>query len=414
MPIKNRYRAVVLATIFFTAMIAFAGRVNIGVILPTVKAEFAITNFEAGALFSFFFLGYVATQLPAGYWFRRCGARWTASLMVLGFSIMTYLIGTAGSVAALKLYRFGLGFFQGPATVAYAVVINNWFPPQEKGTAVGIYLASLMIAPILVPPLCVWIMLTYGWREVLFLTALPGFVMAALWYLAMRTTPEESPRCSEAELAHIRAGCGPAGVDRPGLLTTGRQVFTSWNIWGDTLAYMLFLAIFYGLMTWVPSYLVTAKGYDFAKMGFVAAAPWTGGALGVVFGGWLSDRVFAKRRKPSMLLTCLTTAVMMFVIPLAPDSAFAVAGVLFLAGFLLNIGFSAFTAYPMALTSQSAYPLAIGLVNGFGNIGGFFSPMAAGHLLDTYGSYTAVFTFFALCAAIASLIVLTIKEPAAN
>jgi sugar phosphate permease len=408
---KTFYRGIVIATIFLTAMIAFAGRVNISVILPTVKEEFLISNFEAGALFSFFFLGYVATQLPAGYWLRRCGARGTAALMVLGFSVMTCLIGTAGSVAALKFYRFGLGFTQGPATVSYAVLINNWFPPQEKGLAVGVYLASLMIAPILVPPLCVWIMLTYGWREVLYLTALPGFVMAAVWYIVMRTTPEESPRCSTGELAHIRAGCGPADADRPGLLTTGRQVFTSWNIWGDTLAYLLFLAIFYGLMTWVPSYLVTAKQYSFARMGVVAAAPWLGGALGVIFGGWLSDRVFAKRRKPSMLITCAATAVMMFVIPHAPDSPAAVAAVLFAAGFLLNIGFSAFTAYPMALTNQRTYPLAIGLVNGCGNIGGFFSPMIAGHLLDTYSSYTAVFIFFALCAAAASLILLTINEP---
>jgi sugar phosphate permease len=332
--------------------------------------------------------------------------------MVFGFSVMTALIGTAGSVAALKLYRFGLGATQGPATVSYAVLINNWFPPREKGTAVGIYLASLMVAPILVPPLCAYIMLAYGWREVLYLTALPGFVMAAVWYAVMRTAPEECPRCSASELAHIRAGEGPAGADRPGLLATGRQVFTSWNIWGDTLAYLLFLAIFYGLMTWVPSYLVTAKHYSFARMGFVAAAPWLGGALGVVFGGWLSDRVFTKRRKPSMLLTCAATAVMMFVIPQAPDSPAAVAAVLFAAGFLLNIGFSSFTAYPMALTTQRTYPLAIGLVNGCGNIGGFFSPMIAGQLLDIYGDYTAVFIFFALCAAAASAILLTIREPA--
>ncbi|KSU82099.1 hypothetical protein AS030_17680 [Fictibacillus enclensis] len=48
-------------------------------------------------------------------------------------------------------------------------------------------------------------------------------------------------------------------------LTTFKSVFASWNIWGNTLTYFLMNSVIYGILTWVLSYLVNAKGYSFMK-----------------------------------------------------------------------------------------------------------------------------------------------------
>jgi sugar phosphate permease len=82
------------------------------------------------------------------------------------------------------------------------------------------------------------------------------------------------------------------------------------------------------------------------KMGMVAAAPWIGGFIGSIVGGWLSDKVFLKRRKPTMLFTALFTAIMMMILIRLLQSVPLVTLALFMTGFLLNVGWPAFTAYP--------------------------------------------------------------------
>ena len=194
-------------------------------------------------------------------------------------------------------------------------------------------------------------------------------------------------------------------------IETNAQIFQSWNIWGNTIGYAMMLSVVNGILTWIPSYLVVEKHFSFMKMGFVASAPWIGAVLGNLVGGWISDNVFQKRRKPLMLVSTLATAVMMVVLINAPADAAILSLILFLTGFLLNLGFSAFTAYPMGLTTKKTFPIAIAVVNSGGHLGSVFSPMFAGYLLDQM-SYGAVFTFFAICAAISLLVISTVAEPA--
>ena len=62
----TRYRWVILSLMFLFYLINYADRANIGVVLPYIKKEFLLTNLQAGALASFFFLGYAISQVPAG------------------------------------------------------------------------------------------------------------------------------------------------------------------------------------------------------------------------------------------------------------------------------------------------------------------------------------------------------------
>lgn len=425
----TRFRWVVLAIIFVTYAINFADRSNIGVALPFIQKEFHFNNFEAGAIASFFFLGYAISQIPAGFWLSKFGARGMVPVSILGFSLFTYLIGTAQSVAAIKWFRLGLGIFEGPTPVGLTSTINNWFPAKEKATGVGFYIASTMFAPIVIPPLCVWIATEFGWRTIFYTFAFPGFFMAVIWYLLVRNKPAESPYVNQQEVSYIQeTNDGQTSQAQTPAVSLGwldrlirakniekietrSNIFKSWNIWGNCFAYFMMVSVLYGLMTWIPSYLVNAKHYSFIKMGFVAAAPWAGGLIGSILGGWISDRLLHKRRKPTMLLTALSTCLMMIVMVNLPESSTAVATALFMTGFLLNVGWPAFTAYPMGLTTGSTYPIAIALVNSGGNLGGFFSPMIAGALLDKFQNYDFVFTYFGLAAIIGFIIILTLDEP---
>ncbi|QSF73676.1 MFS transporter [Escherichia coli] len=428
---KTKYRFVVLTMIFLVYAINYADRTNIGAVLPFIINEFHINNFEAGAIASMFFLGYSVSQIPAGFFIAKRGTRGLVSLSIFGFSAFTWLMGTVSSVFGLKLVRLGLGLSEGPCPVGLASTINSWFPPKEKATATGVYIAATMFAPIIVPPLAVWISVTWGWRWVFYSFAIPGIVAAVAWYLLVKTKPAESRFVSEGELSEINASHGEHNQVRENIVIadkftrldkfirvrilapvdTAKGLFTSKNILGDCLAYFMMVSVLYGLLTWIPLYLVKEKGFDFMSMGLVASMPCIGGFVGAIGGGYISDKLLGRRRKPTMIFTAISTVIMMLIMLNIPASTVAVCVGLFFVGLCLNIGWPAFTAYGMAVSDTKTYPIASSIINTGGNLGGFVSPMMAGFLLDNTGSFNSVFTYFGICAAIGLLVILFLDEP---
>lgn len=132
-PRRSGYRWVVLSTIFVGYVICMADRSNIGAVLPMMRSEFQISNFEAGAVSSLFFLGYAVSQIPAGLVMGKFGTRKIVSVAILGFSIVTFLMGHVGGALALLVLRLFLGLIEGPHARWHD--INNQFmiPSERKG-----------------------------------------------------------------------------------------------------------------------------------------------------------------------------------------------------------------------------------------------------------------------------------------
>jgi sugar phosphate permease len=430
--IKSQFRWVVASMIFLVYMIAGADRANIGVVVPYIKESFKLSNTDIGAMTSLFYIGYAFIQVPAGIYFGKYGVRKVYSLSIVLTSLATLAMGFANSIFHLKLARIILGFAEGPLNIGIIATINRWFPPQEKGIATGIFMSSIKFAPALVPPLCAYIILTFGWRDVFYLFAIPGFFSAILWWWIVKDNPKDSPFCSQAEVNYINSknedvknNAQATGlrstkslgwldklirVRRIKLLASHAEVLRSWNVWGCAVGYFFMVGIAYAIMTWVPTYLVTVKKFSIMKMGFVAAAPWVGAMLGNLIGGWLSDKVFDKRRKPVMLLTAASTVCMMYSLLYSPNDPIILAGVLLLAGILLNLGYSTFLVYPMGLVTKEKCPFAASIINTAGSLGGAFAPFIVGILLDQY-NWDMVFTFLSVSSFATFCILNTIIEP---
>jgi nitrate/nitrite transporter NarK len=62
-------------------------------------------------------------------------------------------------------------------------------------------------------------------------------------------------------------------------------------------------------------------------------------------------------------------------------------------------------------TAQRYAGIALGLVNGFGNIGGFGGPYVVGVLRDSTKSFAAGFVFLSGCLLLAGLLVLFLRTP---
>lgn len=425
----SKYRWVVLLLIFAIYTIATADRANIGIAMPFIRKQFAMSNTEAGGIMSLFFLGYASSMIPGGFLNARFGVRRIFSVAMIATSLFTGLVGFAGSILQLKIFRLGVGLSEGPLAVGMPTTINNWFPAREKGFATGTFIASSKFGPLIVPPLCALIIKAWGWEYVFWAFALPGAVFAVLWYLLVTNHPSESRFCSAEEAQYIasdtKAAKSTARPKKPYTLwwldkiirarkvepiDTTAKVFLSWDMIGSSLGYFFMVAITTTMMSWIPTYLTTVKKFAIMKMAFASAAPFAGAVLGNMVGGWLSDNVLGKRRKPLMIVSSLTTSLTMYSLINSPADPFMLGSLLFLLGFLLALGFSAFVVYPMGLVTKDKFPIATSITNTGGQLGGFCAPLAVGWILDKY-NWDMVFTTLAVGCIVCFMFVLTIVEP---
>ena len=424
----TRYRWIVASLIFVVYSVAAADRANIGIALPFIRQEFTISNTEAGALISLFFVFYSLGQIPFGFVCSRFGVKRVLPFFMVLTSTFTFLIGTAASPLMLKLYRAGLGIMEAPLPLSLLSTINNWFPSREKGTATGIFLAAAKFGPVIVPPVGALLIAAFGWRSVFYVFAIPGFFLALAWLLLIPDDPKTSARVNDAEADLIKTDAQPTATlaaaparqldlldrlirirDIPAA-ETAKAVFTSLNVWACAICYLLMTGVINVILAWLPTYLVTVKHFSLMNVGLVSSAPFVGAVLGNILGGLFSDRVVARRRKPTMIITAASSSIMLLLLIEAPNEVLAVSLLLFVTGLLLNVGYSSFSVYSMGLTTKKTYPIAASLVNAAGQAGGALAPFITGVLLDAY-NWNAVFIFLAACSAATLAVLLIMLEP---
>jgi nitrate/nitrite transporter NarK len=67
-------------------------------------------------------------------------------------------------------------------------------------------------------------------------------------------------------------------------------------------------------------------------------------------------------------------------------------------------------SYPTTFLSGAAAAGAVGLINSFGNLGGFVGPYLTGWIRQTTGSFAGALLYLAGSLAAAGLLVLTLKR----
>lgn len=422
------YRCWVMSFIFVIYTIANADRANIGFALPYIREEFQISNTEAGLIISLFFGGYALFQIPSGFIISKLGVKKGLAGGMFLTSIFTAIMGFVDTAAHLKFLRFFVGVAEAPVAIGSTSTINNWFPTKEKGTASGIFLAGSKVGPLIVPPLCAWIIMTFGWREIFIFFAIPGALLSIFWYFMVSNKPEESRFASKAEVEYINSGEKAETtqkkekeyklwwVDRiirakkveP--LVNSQQVFRCWDIFGIAFGYFFMVGTVEVLMSWLPTYLIKVKHFEIMSSALLAASPFAGTVLGNFVGGWLSDHVFGRRRKLLMMVSAVATSITMYALVYAPEDMYLLALLLFTTGFLLALGYSAFAAYPMGRTDKNTYPVAFSVVNTGGQLGGFCFPILVGVILDKF-NWDMVFAALAVGSVLCLLAVFSVIEP---
>ncbi|MCU1651973.1 MAG: hypothetical protein JWQ60_3122 [Pseudonocardia sp.] len=263
---------------------------------PVIQKELEFSVTQMSVILTAFWWAYALFQVPGGLVTRRFGPRRTLALAGLWWSVFTFITPYGVVFLGFVVIRAVLGIGQAADWPASVFTLHRWFPQREQSRANSLLLCGLYLGNVVGTPLVVWIMTSFGWHQVFHLFAAVGAVLALLWWWQVRDEPREHPRISAAEVRYIESGRGVDEIERRAELPW-RAFFGSGQFWAIGAQYACLLLIQGFFATWLPTYLVEARGLSLKQMGWLGALPWVAMLIGVFGVGALNDRLV--RRWPS-------------------------------------------------------------------------------------------------------------------
>jgi len=398
----SRVRFGILALIAVGTVINYLDRAVLGVAAPALTKELGLSAAVMGVVFSAFSWTYAAAQIPGGILLDRFGTRIIYFLSVSLWSAFTLLQGFVSGVISLMTCRLGLGVAEAPCFPANSRVLSSWFPQHERARANSVYAVGQYFGLAFMSPLLFWIVSQFGWRSLFILAGAAGLLFSAVW-VKTYVEPHESRDVNSLELDYIKAG-GGLGQQKAGTPFSWRnmgQLMRKRQVIGAAIGQFAGNCTLVFFLTWFPSYLATERHMEWLKVGIFAVMPYMAASVGVLLGGWLSDRLLKRtgnanlgRKLPIVggLLLASTIVGANYV-----DSNVAVIAIMSIAFFgqgAVNLGWTLITD----VAPKQLVGLTGGLFNLCTNLAGIVTPIVIGIIVDRTGSFVGALAFISALA----------------
>jgi len=381
----SRNRWVILGVCLLGFMQAQIHRVGFAPLIPTFMSDLGISYAAAATIMTAYFWTYTVAQLPVGVLTDRLGPRrmMLTFLAVLAVGVIAFPLSRTYAQSLVTRGLIGLG--ASGIWLPGLRLIHEWFPPQQRGRATGLFSAgggvggtmALMLVPVLAARL--------GWRWGYAVTLIPLLLAFALISLYVRPGP----------LADRRSGAAGSRSASAAL----KQVLGAPALWPINVSVLFSYGAFIALVTFLPAYLQRSEGLTPGHAGFVTGLVTAGTVISWPLAGFFSD--WMGRRKGICLFSqgMCAVACLCFALLVPGKGIAAAAPAALFTGLMLGGMVTPFVMV-VELFPADLIGTASGVVNTFCFIGSLLIPVLVGKILDVSGSFPAAFT---ACAAFEAL-----------
>jgi MFS family permease len=377
---KNRPARIVLL-VTAALCINFIDRGNLSTAAPLIQDDFHLTATQLGLLLSAFYYGYVTCLPLVGWLTDRFGAYRVLTGGVIIWSLSTLLTGFAGGFVSLLVLRIMLGVGESVGFPCASKVLASNVPVGQLGLANGVLGFGYLVGPALGTLIGGYLMAHYGWRPVFILFGALSLIWLWPWMRAKSIVQEK------VEVA-------PADQPSFGLILRQRSLV------GTTLGHFASNYTFYFILSWLPFYLVKARGFSMETMAVIASSAYLLNALSALFMGWMADRWIRAGHSPELIyktlmgFTHISGIACMFAMVWLPVAGSIAA--LFLFQLISGLSYPGVFAIPQIIAGPQAAGRWVGVQNGIANIAGLLAPWITGMLVDQTGRFDVAFALAAL------------------
>src|SRR3954471_21779210 len=143
--------------------ISYLDRQTLPIAIGAIRSEIPISNSVKATLDSAFLLAYGLMYVGGGRLMDALGTRSGFFIIMVFWSIACASHGFAGGVVALAASRLLLGMGEGGGFPAATRAVAEWFPVNERATAMGIINAGTAVGAVVAPPLIALVLTQVHW-----------------------------------------------------------------------------------------------------------------------------------------------------------------------------------------------------------------------------------------------------------
>lgn len=316
-PKGSQYRWVVCALLFFATTLNYVDRQVFGILGPTLTEEFHWTESDFSFIVSAFTLAYAFGYAAAGRVIDRIGVGrglamvvglWSLAAMMHGLvrplvdsglpwlnavfagTFLGGLTPAVLSVAGFSVARFTLGLAESGNFPAAIKAVGQWHPKSERALSTGIFNSGSQVGVIVAAYAVPFVVerMGWGWPAAFYLTGALGFVWLVFWW-AMYDRPEQHPRVTASELAHIRSDPPDPPEQVPWL-----SLFAYRQTWAYVTPMFLIGPVWWFYLYWMPKFLKNNYNIDLRDVFWPLLLVYTMSSVGSVAGGWFSSWLIAR------------------------------------------------------------------------------------------------------------------------
>ncbi len=380
-------------------------RKNYSIAKSTLLDTLQISASEIAHVFTAYLVAYMLGQFMTSYLGRKTALRnlllggMALSLLcnvVFGFNT---LLGPAG-YWPLVLFMVLNGFAQATGWPGNVGMLGNWLRRKERGRYMAGWATCYQIGSVLAKTFAAFMLAIGGAIWSFWGAAIVLFAVWIFFYFNGKDRPEDvglDPMIEEVEVA--------APVLKPGEVKAktylGWSRNTALSVLFMGMAYFVFKFLRYALDSWSPLAIESLFGLEASDAGFVSTAfDWVG-FLGVLAGGFISDRWFKGRRYQTVILMTVGMLGAFIFLATAGVSSLLMFGIgLSLCGFMLmgpDSLLSGVGAVDVGGKQQAV--VAAGIINGLGSIGPIFQEELIGWIVTHHGHQASFYLLIAVALA---------------
>lgn len=387
-------RKILSITLLITLLVAYLDRVNVSVLVADTKFqnEMGIAGDAAsmGMLMSLFLLTYGISNMflsPVG---DKLGPKKAMMLAIIAWMVSLAIGGLAPTIAVLFISRILLGLGEGLHWPMQSKFVKNWFPPLERGKANATWGIALYFGPAIAMPFFAWIIQSFGWRESFAVLIGMGLVPLLLIAFLTSDSPANHPRITKEELDYIDDAMAEERAKEAALVNASawdnvKTFITDYRYWLLVVYYIGNCSLWWGIISWLPSYLKLERGFTWASMGIMASMPYILATILCVVGGYLGDKL--GRRGWLLVIALMGPTLGLYFGANSADNMTAV--ILISVGMgCISLGVPSAWSMLQTFVPSKAVGTGAGLMNGISSVVSGFVPLIIGIAINAFNSYT--------------------------
>jgi MFS family permease len=367
--------------LFLLYFFDYVDRMIVTSLMPYIKLEYGLTDTQSGLLVSVVYWSIVVFVLPVSILVDRWSRKKTIGIMAFIWSMATLACAFTKTFPQLLMTRSAIGIGEAGYAPAGTAMLSGLFPPEKRSRMMGLWNMSIPLGIAVGIGVGGFVAQHWGWRHAFGLVAIPGALIAILFFFVKDYKTVELVQTVESSKVKM----SKMDIFRS-FIKTPSLIFT----------YLGFIGCVFtnnAITTWLPTYYHRLEGVPLGQAGMKTSGILMLAIIGLPLGGLVADWWFKKRPSSRLMFPSITVALSAVVVFIA--FSFLEGKAQYMALLLYGILGVGFVAAAITATQETvhaglraiSYSVCVVVQN---ILGASLGPIVIGAFSDAYGIKVAM------------------------